>query len=95
MKEVLQKFLKNRKQQKFLILGAAVCIFPIWFTVFRDKTPGTIHYTLMAIGLLLFWFDRQLKPWELDNAERQQKRAEEQLAAARQAQEEKKEEENQ
>ena len=92
MKEALQRFLKNRKQQKFLILGAAVCIFPIWITVFRDKTPGTIHYILMAIGLLLFWFDRQLKPWELDNAERHQKKAEEQLAAARQAKEEKKEE---
>lgn len=88
MKEVLQKFLKNRKQQKFLILGAAVCIFPIWITVFRDGTPGTIHYILMGIGLLLFWFDRQLKPWEMDNAERQRKRTEAQLAAAREAQKE-------
>lgn len=88
MKEVLQKFLKNRKQQKFLILGAAVCIFPIWITVFRDGTPGTIHYILMGIGLLLFWFDRQLKPWEMDNAERQRKRTEAQLAAAREAQNE-------
>ena len=88
MKEILQKFLKNRKQQKFLILGAAVCIFPIWITVFRDGTPGTIHYILMGIGLLLFWFDRQLKPWEMDNAERQRKRTEAQLAAAREAQNE-------
>lgn len=91
MKEVLQKFLKNRKQQKFLILGAAVCIFPIWITVFRDGTPGTIHYILMGIGLVLFWFDRQLKPWELDNAERHQKKAEEQLAVARKEQKEQKE----
>ena len=93
MKETLQKFIKNRKQQKFLILGAAVCIFPIWITVFQDKTPGTIHYIMMAIGLLLFWFDRLLKPWEMDNAERQRKNTEAQLAAARQAQEEKEEEE--
>ena len=91
MKEILQRFLKNRKQQKFLILGAAVCIFPIWITVFRDGTPGTIHYILMGIGLVLFWFDRQLKPWELDNAERHQKKAEEQLAVARKAQKEQKE----
>ncbi|MBE6969221.1 MAG: hypothetical protein E7442_03740 [Ruminococcaceae bacterium] len=85
MKEFLQEFLKNRKQQKFLILGSAVCIFPIWITVFRDKTPGTIHYILMVIGLLLFWVDRQLKPWELDNAERQQKKAEAQYAAQKAA----------
>ena len=94
MKEVLQKFLKNRKQQKFLILGAAVCIFPIWITVFRDGTPNAIHYILMAIGLMLFWFDRQLKPWELDNAERHQKNAEAQLAAAKKAQQEQNSEEN-
>lgn len=93
MKEFLQKFLKNRKQQKFLIIGAAVCIFPIWITVFRDGTPGTIHYILMGIGLLLFWFDRLLKPWEMDNAERQRKNTEAQLAAAREAQEEENKEE--
>jgi len=87
MKEMIQKFLKDRKKQKFLILGAAICILPIWITVLRDNTPGIVHYILMGIGLLLFLLDRQLKPWELDNAERQRKKAEEQAAAMKEREE--------
>ena len=73
---MFRKFLENRKLQKCLLPAAFVCILPIWWILRQGaESVPAIAYVLGALGVLFFLLDRNLKPWDLERAEKREAEA--------------------
>ena len=86
---VMKKLLLNRNVQKCFLPLSCVCLLPLWIMLRREVTPIPFFVKLLGVlAVLFFILNVQLKPWEMERAEKRQREAEEMEARRRASREE-------
>ncbi len=69
---MMKKLLENRKIQKLFLPLAFLCILAVWCVAMWADPFHPLCYMALALGLIFYILDRQLKPREHERAERRQ-----------------------
>ena len=73
----MKKILSNRKIQKSLLPAAAVCLLPLWIMLRKGISPIPLVVKILGIlAAVFFILYLQLKPWQMERAEKAQREKE-------------------
>ena len=75
----MRKLLENKKVQKSFLPLAFVCILIVWCVSKWGNPFHPLCYITIALGVIFFILDRQLKPREHERAERKRAKLEQEL----------------
>lgn len=80
----VKKLLSNRTAQKCLLPISCVCLLPLWIMLRRGVSPLPLVVKILGIlAAIIFILYLQLKPWEMERAEKKRQQLE--LEAGRSA----------
>lgn len=74
----MKKLLSNRTLQKCLLPVACVCLLPLWIMLRKDVSPLPLVVKILGVlSAVIFILYLQLKPWQMERAERNRQQGEE------------------